>query len=240
MGGGAGTYEQSWYQLRRIDLTARDAHNLYLEVLAELGVVGLLILLFALTVPLVGLIRCRAGPFAPAAFGAYLAFLAHAGVDWDWEMVAVTVAAILVGSVGLVDPPVMLRLLTLGRWPRRMLVAASVLMAVFAFVSYSGNRSVSESRSALDDGRLELAIRSAQRVTGLVPWSVAPWIALGDAQLAMKDRAGARMSYREAAARDPRNWRVWLAIAEVSTGTERREALAKTRRLNPRIVIPGE
>ncbi len=240
MGGGAGTFEQSWYRLRTIDLNVRDAHNLYIEVLAELGVVGLLLLVFALTVPLVGLLRCRAGPLAPAAFGAYVAFLVHAGVDWDWELVAVTVAAILAGSVGFVDPPPTLSPLTLGRWPKRMLVAASVLVAVFAFVSYSGNRGVSESRNALDAGRLELAIRSAQRATGLVPWSVAPWIALGDAQLAMKDRAGARMSYREAAVRDPRNWRTWLAIAEVSTGTERREALAKTRRLNPRIVIPGE
>jgi hypothetical protein len=32
-----------------------------------------------------------------AAAGAYVAFLFHAGVDWDWEMPAVTVAGLACG-----------------------------------------------------------------------------------------------------------------------------------------------
>src|SRR5262249_48367067 len=39
-GSGAGTYEQYWLQHRPIALKVRDAHSLYLETAAELGLVG--------------------------------------------------------------------------------------------------------------------------------------------------------------------------------------------------------
>ncbi len=41
LGSGAGTYEQSWNELRPYAAKVRDAHSLYLETLAELGVLGL-------------------------------------------------------------------------------------------------------------------------------------------------------------------------------------------------------
>ncbi len=42
-GEGAGTYQNVWVRERPITLTVRDAHSLYVEVLAELGLVGLAI-----------------------------------------------------------------------------------------------------------------------------------------------------------------------------------------------------
>ena len=47
LGHGAGTYEFSWDQLRSIDLTVIDAHSLYLEAFAELGLLGGLLVLGA-------------------------------------------------------------------------------------------------------------------------------------------------------------------------------------------------
>ncbi|WP_372792261.1 O-antigen ligase family protein, partial [Paraconexibacter sp.] len=44
-GVGAGTFEYSWNAAQRDDEFLRDAHSLYLEVLAELGIVGFLALL---------------------------------------------------------------------------------------------------------------------------------------------------------------------------------------------------
>jgi O-antigen ligase len=100
IGDGAGTFELAWLERRPIPADIRDAHSLYLETLAELGVVGLALLAVALAVPLAS--GFRSGASAAATSG-YVAFLVHAGLDWDWEMPAVTVAGLLCGIALLVD-----------------------------------------------------------------------------------------------------------------------------------------
>jgi O-antigen ligase len=80
---------------------ARDAHSLYVETLAELGPVGLALLLLALAVPLLAL-RSRGDPLLAAAGAGYVAFLVHAGVDWDWEQPSVTLAGLACGACVLV------------------------------------------------------------------------------------------------------------------------------------------
>jgi hypothetical protein len=96
LGTGAGTFGLYWVRSGEAGENggALDAHSLYLETLAELGPVGLLLLLAFLAAPLRGLLRRRGSLFVPAAAGAYAAFLVHAGLDWDWEMPAVVVAAL--------------------------------------------------------------------------------------------------------------------------------------------------
>jgi hypothetical protein len=96
LGSGAGTFASYWVQSRKV-LTyggALDAHSLYLETLAELGPLGLLLLTVALVLPLRRVIAARDAALVPAAAAAYVAFLLHAGLDWDWEMPAVIVTAI--------------------------------------------------------------------------------------------------------------------------------------------------
>ena len=48
----------------------------------------------ALGLPLVVAVGARADPLTAAALGPYVAFLAHTAQDWDWELPAVTVAAL--------------------------------------------------------------------------------------------------------------------------------------------------
>ena len=93
-GRGAGTFELAWLEEQPIPESILDAHSLYLETLAELGLVGLGLLALALAPPLLAAFR---GASAAAA-GGYVAFLFHAGVEWDWEMPAVTVAGLLCGA----------------------------------------------------------------------------------------------------------------------------------------------
>ena len=102
---GPGRFEQYWNKHRPIKLKVRDAHSLYLEMLAELGPVGLA------PARRGAWARHSSPPFAraairscPASLAAYVAYLAHAGVDWDWEMPAVTLAALACAAALLAAP----------------------------------------------------------------------------------------------------------------------------------------
>ena len=66
LGSGPGTYEWYWDEHRPIQHKVRDAHNLYLEVLAELGPLGLLLLIVALGTPLVAAFPCTRPSARPA------------------------------------------------------------------------------------------------------------------------------------------------------------------------------
>ncbi len=96
VGSGAGSYGSLYTASDLASAPAQDAHSLYLETLDELGVVGLLLLAGTLALPLLGAFRSEAASASPAA-AAYLVFLLHAGIDWDWEMPAVTVAGLAAG-----------------------------------------------------------------------------------------------------------------------------------------------
>jgi hypothetical protein len=96
LGSGAGTFGRYWLGSGLVGTWggALDAHSLYLETLAELGPIGLLLLLAFLLYPLRRAVGARAVRDAPAAAGAAVVFLVHAGLDWDWEMPAVVVAGL--------------------------------------------------------------------------------------------------------------------------------------------------
>ena len=95
---GSGAFAQLWAIERPVGVNAIDAHSLFLELLLELGVVGLVFVVATVSVPLVAAARLEGG-WAAGATGAYVAFLMHAAVDWDWEMPAVTIAGLGCGAV---------------------------------------------------------------------------------------------------------------------------------------------
>jgi O-Antigen ligase len=100
-GVGAGNWSVYWLRWRHLSESAQDAHSLPIQVLAELGVVGILLLGTFLTG--VGLAARRALARRPSVAGAIagvVTYLAHAPLDWDWQMPAVTlVAVVLAGAI---------------------------------------------------------------------------------------------------------------------------------------------
>jgi hypothetical protein len=107
VGSGAGTFGHYWLRWGPIGEWggALDAHSLYLETLAELGPIGLGLLVVFLLYPLKRTVAHRSLPFVPGAAGATIAFLVHAGLDWDWEMPAVVVAGLAcAAAVGFAEP----------------------------------------------------------------------------------------------------------------------------------------
>ena len=102
LGSGAGSFDDYWLEHRPIAAYVRDAHNLYLETVAELGIVGLALLLCALGTPLVAAVCARERTIVATAAAGYSAFLVHAGLDWDWEMPVTTLAGLACGAALLV------------------------------------------------------------------------------------------------------------------------------------------
>jgi O-Antigen ligase len=234
LGAGAGTYERYYLAHMPPDVgRVRDAHGLYVETLAELGPFGLIFLVGALVLPLSVLSTARRNPLVPAAAGAYAAYLVHTGVDWDWELPAVTLTALLCGASLLIAARGSNRSPRLSSSARWMPVAALVVAAGFAAVGLVGNTALSRSNEARQDGNWALAARDARRAKTWMPWSPRPWVALGRAQLGAGLVSDARASFRKALSMDRGDWELWYRLASATTGETRRHALQQASRLFP-------
>lgn len=225
---GGGSFERWWNVHRTSDLKVVDAHSLYIEVLAELGPIGLLLMLAAVGLPLAAGIRNRHDPLVPLVFGAFLAFAFHAGIDWDWEVSGVTLGGLLVGTSLLTrsrgDNP---RVRGSGfRWPALALVLVVGLFSLFALV---GNRFVARTGGT----SAAVALDNADRADGWAPWSAVGLARLGDHQRLEGLTTSARISYRKAIARDPNDYLLWLNLALASKGKARVAAAKHALALNP-------
>ena len=99
-GVGSGGFAVEWLRERDVPERAHDAHSLYIETAAELGVAGLLALAgwIAAIVLAAGRLHRRAPGLATGPAAAFAAWALHAGLDWTWEMPALTLVALLLGG----------------------------------------------------------------------------------------------------------------------------------------------
>ncbi len=104
-GHGAGSYETEWEQHRSIDLVVKDAHSLYFESLAELGLVGGVLVLGLVG----GLLWCGLSAWrndagasrerTAALLAVALSFAVSAAFDWSWEMAGLGAVFFLAAGV---------------------------------------------------------------------------------------------------------------------------------------------
>jgi hypothetical protein len=231
--GGRGMY--SAYLLhRRSPESPLRSHSLYLDVLAEEGVPGFLLLLVGVGAPLVLLARRLRQPAAVAAFGAAVTFFTHAGVDWVWTVPVVGVPVFLligIGCAGGGERP-------LWRPASVALAAAGLAAAVLAFAppwlsyryvaaAYRAQDPTADLRRArqLDPLSLEpyfaewrRAVSPAAKVAALrgalriEPRSVAVLYQLGLAELHAGRRGAGLQVLRKAARLDPHEPAIRAAI----------------------------
>ena len=89
---GSGAFVVEWLQHRDVDDPTREPHSLYLGTLAELGLVAFAALatfLWGIAAAARELWR-RDPALATGPVAALVLFAAHAAIDWDWEMPALT------------------------------------------------------------------------------------------------------------------------------------------------------
>ena len=237
LGSGAGSFQRNWLRLRPAQLPVLDAHNLYLETLAEVGPIGLALLVALLALPAVAAVVARGQPLAAPVFAGYVAYLVHAAQDWDWELPAVTLAAICCAAALLVlaerEPRP-----TLGRRARAGAVVAALVLALLALGALGGNASLGAASTALDADNPARAARDARWAKRFVPWSADPWRLHGEALLSEGNLEGARRDFKRALRKDPSDWDSWVDLSLVTRGTVRNEAGERAAELNPLERVP--
>jgi O-Antigen ligase len=237
-GDGAGTYENAWDRDRTIAFDVLDGHSLYVEVMGELGLVGLVLVLIALLTILFGFLRLvrgsERGPPA-ALFTAGVVWALHAGIDWDWELTATGAWLFAAGGICLAAPVGATRLRPPGRVARIVLALGCLALALTPF-------QVLRSQAALDDAVAAFESRDCRRTIDSALASLSatrsrpePYLLLGycDTRLGLHDLAIRNMEL--ATERDPQSWHAWygLAIARGAAGRDPRPAARRALELNP-------
>jgi O-antigen ligase len=92
---GAGGFGVIWLQYRDVRERVKVAHSLYVETLAELGIVGFVFLALFLGGVASAATRAR----IPGATAALVVWATHSALDWDWEMPALTLVALALAGL---------------------------------------------------------------------------------------------------------------------------------------------
>jgi hypothetical protein len=217
LGSGAGTFVNWWVRDRDTTVSTEEAHSLYLETLAELGPLGLALVLLALALPVAAARR-------PEQAAAVAAYAAAAAVDFHWELAGVTLPALVLGAAAVSEGP-----------PRRglrpgLVVPACAALTTAAVLAYAGNASLSAAQTAAQRGDAAAARADARAALRWQPYSPAPWVVLGDTGPTRRARVDA---YLHAVRRDRSDWSLWQRLAGVARGELRRLAREKAAQLNP-------
>jgi hypothetical protein len=254
IGIGPGTFEFWWARNGSGFGFIRDAHSLFLETLAELGIVGLVLVVSAVGMVLGAGIRrvVRAGPDArtilAAAVACCLAFVVAAAIDWVWELAVLPVAFLLVAAAILGaaraapgDAGAAGRRAESSHQARpgerAVLVAVAILALIAIAVPLASTEFVRESQSQLRSGDNDSALGSADTAR-----TVQPFAATASSQRALVlEQSGelgrAVEAGREATRDEPTNWRTWLLVASLEAergrAAEAIDAYERASELNP-------
>lgn len=251
-GHGAGTYQFSWDQLRTLSMPVHDAHSLYLQAFAELGLIGGLIVLAMVGVLLwSGLAAWRAarGPqreLYAALLAVSLTFTVGAAIDWFWEIAAVGAIFFLASGAlvaGRCAQLVRSRTGANGHAEGRRygLAVAGLAVAWITALALIGpllvDREIQASKSAAADGNVASAVEHANTAKSIEPWAASPYVQLGLLAQFQGDNVTAVGRMSQAINREDRNWILYYLRAkiehEAGETAAARADLREARRLNP-------
>lgn len=239
-GEGGGGFQFRYNREREdVNQLARDAHSVWLEMLSELGVVGLALFTALIVGAFAAAIRARKLGHASAqlsaaglAAGAY--WLAHSSLDWFWPYPAVTAPALaLLGAAA--APALIMPQRTAPPRSRRPLLIAIVAFVVILVPPFLSERLVDRAIETFpeDAGR---AYDDLALARDLNPLTDTPALREGSIALALDDRERAIAAYREATRKRPEEYAGHLLLALIYAETDpeaARISLAVVAELNP-------
>jgi hypothetical protein len=235
-GEGAGTFALVWPRERDKHHDTNDAHSLYLECLAELGAVGLALLLVALATAARALVARTRAPdpdrdLQCALLAVAFAWALHAGIDWLWEQPAVSVPVFAIAGAALARVPQARPASATVPW-RVATIAACCVAAIVAGRLAIAAADLEGARGAAGRGHCDEAKRRARDSLRVRPTSDAHLI-LADCLLRTEPRA-ALVAAQRAAARDPLDWRAHydLGLALAANGRDPRAEVGAAHGLN--------
>jgi hypothetical protein len=256
---GAAGYEAYWDQHGTLVMPVRNAHSLFFETMAELGIVGLLAVLAFLAFAAVSGIRRGPTGSPGAVLGATLALFAagvvSAAIDWTWELPAcfglvVLAAGLLTGPALQPEPAFGAELHAVNGWrargvaPRpRFGLGVATLLVGWAAIWAGGLLFLTEirlgdSRQEASDGNLEAAADDARSAIKIEPWAAAPRLQLALVEELAGNLRAANREISQAIDRAPDNWQLWFVRTRLDVKSGKiegaRSALERARELNPR------
>jgi len=238
-GTGAGTYQQYYPRYRTESGYVVDAHSLYLQSLAELGVVGFVLILIVVLGILGGLASRIRGPdraLYAALFAAALAWAVHQAFDWDWQMPAVTLSLFILAGLALARPndgKAGLSGLPVGR---TLVALGWLLLAVGPLLVSTSYARLQHSGQELKLGQCANAKQEALSSLSLSAKRPQAYAIVGVCDLEQGFAQSAVVAMGQAAALEPESWeeQFWLAVARAAAGIDPHTAIHRAVQLNPR------
>jgi tetratricopeptide (TPR) repeat protein len=252
LGQGAGTYRFAWNQEREIETTVLDAHSLYFEAFAELGLIGgLLVLALVGSLLWTGFAAWRAASGArrelhAVLVAAALAFAVGAGIDWFWEIAAL--GAIFFAASGVLVAARCGQLARSraeidgqGEQRRFGLAVAGLAVAWITALALIGpllvDREIDTSNAAAARGDIAAAVDHADTARSIEPWAASPYVQLGLLAESQGDYVTAADRLGQAIDREEGNWLLFYLRARIEhkggDGPAAMADLREARRLNP-------
>jgi hypothetical protein len=237
-GTGAGTYQQYYFRYRTTGEYVTDAHSLYLQSLAELGLVGFALIVLVVLGILGGLASRIRGPgraLYAALFAVALAWTVHQAFDWDWQMPAVTLGVFILTGLALARPRDGRRGLS-GLPAGRTLVALGwLVLAVAPLLVSTSYARLRNSGQALKRGDCVSAKREAISSLSLSAKRPQAYAIVGVCDLEQGFAQAAVPAMAEAATLEPESWEqhYWLAVAQAAAGVDPHTEIRRALELDP-------
>lgn len=237
-GRGAGMYQVSWDQKRPHFAYTVNAHSLYFQTMAELGIPGLLLLLIVVGVVL-GALATRARGSRRSLYGALLAagilWAVHAGVDWDWEMPVITLGFFAAAGLALGPPIGSGPGWTPGHGSRLLLGLLLLATLALPVLVIGSQKRLGDAEHALYASNCPKAGSAALSSIGWLDLRPEPYEIVGFCDLRRGLPRMGVSAMRQAVHFDPSSWETYyaLAIAQASAGIDPRGNAKRALRMNP-------